>query len=113
MSKVYIVQEPMRKNRTTGEFEAMMDLTPASAYGELVVLIKTNKLPLMSAPFINSLRMGLKDFCDDDFLLPVGAPAAIAFAGAVASDINRGRVNMLVWDKQTHQYIKIAGNIRG
>lgn len=110
---VYIVQEPMRRNFDTGEMEPMMDLTPASAYGELVVLIKSHKLPLMTAPFIASLRSGLKNFSDDDFLLPTGAPAAIAFAGAVAAEMNRGFVNLLVWDKQTHQYIKIGGNVRG
>jgi len=112
VSKVYIVQEPMRRNRDTGEMEPMMDLSPAAAYGELVVLIKTHKLPLMTAPFIGTLRAGLKDFCDDDYILPTGAPATIAMAGAVAADINRGRINLLVWDKQTHQYIKISGDLR-
>jgi hypothetical protein len=112
MSKVFIVQEPMRRNRNTGEMERMMDLTPAAAYGDLDVLIKSHQLPLMAAPFIQTLQSGLRNFGDDDYIVPVGSPAAIAFAGAVAAEMNRGQLNLLVWDKQTSQYIKVSGNVR-
>ncbi len=110
---VYIVQEPLRRNLQTGELERMMDLTPAAAYGKPVVLINNGKLPLMAAPLIQNLRQGLKDFNDDDFLLPVGSPAAMAFAGAVAAEMNRGQLNVLVWDKETRRYIEVSGNVRG
>ena len=41
---------------------------------------------------------------DDDYLLMVGDPAAIAAAGAVACMLNNGRMKLLKWDRQEMRY---------
>ncbi len=110
--KVFIVQEPLRRNSKNGELERLMDLSPAAVYGDLKTLIKSGKIPFQGDPLIYNLRRGLKDFSDDDFILPVGSPAAIAFAGAIAAEANRGQLNVLVWDREARSYIKVCGNIR-
>ena len=65
-----------------------------------------------TAPIIAQVRSRLKDYCDDDCLLGMGDPAAIAAAAAIASDANRGRFNILRWDKEKGIYVKVPFNVR-
>lgn len=107
MSKVFIVQELRRSDNTP-----MHDLTPARTYGDLEVLISTNNIGIAIQPIVAKLRTALKDFSDDDYLLAVGDPVAIGICTAIASEMNRGRVNILRWDRQTRQYVSIEANLR-
>jgi hypothetical protein len=59
------------------------------------------------APTVRRLKMILRNFRDDDYLLCMGDPAAIGLATAIASDYNHGRFKILKWDKQEHTYIPI------
>lgn len=112
--KVFITQEPTRRNRNTGEIEASIDLTPAAVYGELVVLLPPGNMPtLSSAPVTNKLIHALRNFCDDDYVLAVGNPDALMLVGAIAAKFNRGRYKSLVWDKRIRQYIASQKNING
>lgn len=111
MAKVYIVQEPLKRDRVTKELRPMMDFTPALVYGELEVLIQSSRPILTPAPLIHELKRKLKDFSDDDFLLAVGDTGLIAIASMVASKINHGRVNLLKWDRETRSYLKLAYEI--
>lgn len=137
MGKVYIVQELTRYHcpkcdgtysaRVEGGFKCSTcshvyesgiqkpttDLSSASVYGELEVLIKMNFIGIAVQPVIRALRSQLKDFSDDDYILPTGDPVAIGFATCIAAEANRGKVNMLRWDRQTRSYIKIPVDIRG
>lgn len=88
------------------------DLTPASVYGELEVLINRNNIGIAAQPVVAELRHRLRDYSDEDYILAVGDPVAIGLAISVASDANRGRVNVLKWDRQTRKYISLNANIR-
>lgn len=136
MSKVYVVQElrkfvcpecdhwRLEKNGNvytcescSHEFERAKtvpkhDLSPAAAYGELQVLINRNNIGIAAQPIVAQLRHDLRSYSDDDCILAVGDPVAIGLAISVAADSNRGRVNILRWDRQTGQYIQLAANIR-
>jgi hypothetical protein len=68
---------------------------------------------LASVPMIRFLREKLKDFSDDDYILPVGDPITIASVAAVASDINKGYFRMLKWDKRERKYMVIEINAWG
>lgn len=105
--KVYIVQEPM-KSDGKGGLRPMMDFTPALVYGDLEVLIESSRPLLTPAPLIHELKRKLKDFGSDDFLLAVGDPGLIAVATMVASKINHGRVNLLKWDRESRNYLKLS-----
>jgi len=103
---VYIPVVPMRRDKDSNDLIPVFALSPARTYGELKVLLPRPGMLLAPSPVINQLKRDLKDFCDDDFLLPVGDPAAIAAATMVAAQMNRGTVNILVWDRRVGQYVK-------
>lgn len=107
MAKVFIVQEPMRRDRETNEMVSMMDFRPAMEYGELVVCLQPGRVALSPAPMIRKLNDVLKDFSDDDYIIAAGDPSAIAAASAIASRNNRGKFHILKWDKQMAGYIKV------
>tara|TARA_Y100000296_G_C5064236_1_gene201484 strand:- start:218 stop:538 length:321 start_codon:yes stop_codon:yes gene_type:complete len=99
---VYVVQEVHGIN-----------VLSAATYGELQLLLPSGQITLSSGPTVNRLKKGLKNFSDEDFLLLIGDPAAIGIATAVASEMNRGIVPMLKWDRQEKQYYPITVNIHG
>lgn len=133
MSKVFVVQEFRRyhcpkcdgaysRRASGGQFgfvcnscqheyaEGVLktsDLSAASVYGDLEVLIKSNNIGISLQPLVNSLKSALKDFSDDDYILTVGDPVAIGLVSVIAARANRGRVTFLRWDRQTRAYIKI------
>jgi len=109
---VYVPQIPTRRNKQTGEFEATIDLTPASAYGEIVVLLPPGKVMLSPAPWVQKLKQKMKDFSDDDYIVSCGDPNAFSAATCVAHDNNRGRYKTLIWDGRQRRYIATQINIR-
>lgn len=110
--RVFIVQEPTQRGEGGG-FKRKFDLTPAAVYGELTVLLAGNQSPLTAAPIVHELRKKLARFSDDDYLLAVGAPTFIGWATALAADANRGRVKMLVWDREARQYLTVTAHLWG
>ena len=97
MGNVYVVQESPGKN-----FLGAMD------YGRLEVLLPADRQVTFSpGPALYEFRQRLDKFSDDDFLLLIGDPVAIALAFAVAAETNVGRVKVLKWDKQECRYYPI------
>lgn len=107
MNRVYIVQNPMRRDQVTGELVHMHDLTPARRYGDLEVLLPSGPVLLSTENAIHSLRQKLQTFDDTDHLLCLGDPVAIAACASVVSHINNGVVPLLVWDRRVREYISI------
>lgn len=136
MSKVYVVQElrkfvcpkcdhwKLQKHNEAYSCESCghsferaktvpkHDLTPAAVYGQLEVLINRNNIGIAAQPLVAELRHLLRDYTDEDYILAVGDPVAIGLAISVASEMNRGRVNILKWDRQTRKYISLNANTR-
>jgi hypothetical protein len=96
-----------------GDYRPVFDITPARAYGELKILIRSNTIGVSVQPLISILRQNLKDFNDDDYILAIGDPVAIGIVTAIATEFNRGCVKVLRWDRQTKQYIEMKINTRG
>lgn len=90
-----------------GVAKPVHDVTPAAVYGDVEVLINTNHVGISMRPLVAMFKNALKDFSDDDYILPTGDPVAIAVASIIAAKNNRGNVNFLRFDRQTRQYIKI------
>lgn len=99
---VFVVQESPGKN-----------ISGASSYGELEVLLPPGQVAFSPGPTVRILRHKLRNFSDEDFLIPIGDPAAISIAVALASSVNQGKFNLLKWDRQEHLYIPIKVNIHG
>jgi hypothetical protein len=94
---VYVVQEVAGRN-----------ILSAQEYGQLKLLLpEGSQIVLSSGPTVRKLKTKLKDFCDDDYLLLMGDPAAIGIACSIAADINRGRYKCLKWDKIEATYYPI------
>ena len=103
--RVFCVTEPITYKN--GIPEPAFDVSPALQFGEIVILTKHNHSMLASVPMIRHLREQLKDFNDEDYILPVGDPVTIAAVAAVAADINKGYFKILKWDKRSRAYMPI------
>jgi len=132
MSKVYIVQEqlkvqrgrdgePVRNGEGAPVVVPIYDFTPAAQYGELVTLLPTGDFLMGSVEWEGAvlpkyqqlLYEGLVHYSDEDYLLLVGAPWALAAASVIASNYNDGCVKWLVWDKRAQTYMVTSINDRG
>lgn len=87
-----------------------MDLSPATAYGELVFVLHEAQHPhrdpeavLVS---INEV-MEEESFTENDWLLLVGNPVLIALV-AVAATYYAPRLNLLQWDRGSGSYIPVT-----
>ena len=107
---VYVTQNPMRRN-TEQRLVHMFDLAPARHYGALEVLLPAGRMVDQGLAHVaTTLRERLADFTDDDYLLCLGDPVAIAMASAVVAQVNAGRVPLLVWDKLERRYTEVIAN---
>lgn len=101
----------MRRQKD-GSLAAAFDLTPAAEYGDIELLLDTGvKVGIAMQPIANQFKKKLRDFGDEDFILPVGDPAAMGVAIAVAAMQNQGRVKLLRWDRRQERYIKLQVEI--
>ena len=107
MDKVYVIQEPLKRNPRTGEMETFMDLTPAAAYGDIEIVLSRGSTVLSPGPMIHELKRKLSRFTKDDFLLLIGDTGAIAAASMVASNVTGGQVKILKWNRDTKSYISL------
>lgn len=112
MSKVWVTNEPYQRAESGG-MQAKFNLTPATAFGTLEVLVPAGTSLISSVPTVRLIREKLRDFSDDDYLLPVGDPAVMMIAGAIAAEVNHGRVKLLRWDRIQQQYIVIQIDTSG
>lgn len=111
-SRVFVVQEPQRRQRD-GSFAAAFDLSPAAAYGDIELLLDTGvQVGIAMQPLIVSFKHKLRGFTDDDYLLPVGDPAAMGIAIAIAANYNSGKVKLLRWDRKQESYIKLQVDLQ-
>lgn len=110
---VYVPQQVMYKN-TKDVWVPKYNLNAAELFGEVEVMLEHYNAAMAPQQMISLLRNRLKDFCDDDHILPMGDPVAIGAAIAIAADFNHGRVKILKWrGKNGHCYTELQMNIRG
>ena len=102
MSKVFVVSESGKHN-----------IAPALNYGEIVVVLPPNQSQVVfsSGPTVSRMKRVLESFSDDDYLLFIGDPTAIAIMATVSAAKNHGRYKCLKWDKQERRYLPIQVDI--
>jgi hypothetical protein len=64
-------------------------------------------------PTIRKLNQKLAGFCDDDYLLLAGDPAAIALAASIAARFNNSKFKMLKWDRLEEKYYPLEADLTG
>jgi len=110
--RVFVVQRPLRsiKDKKTGEVVdriPMFDTAPAQRYGEVHILLEPGDVALMPYRSLMRLNEKLRDFTDNDYILPIGDPVLIGAAVAVAALRNNGKVRMLRWDRRDRCYTEL------
>ena len=98
MPKVFVVSETGKHN-----------IAPALDYGEIQIVLPPSQSQVIfsSGPTVARIKRMMEDFSDDDYLLFIGDPTAIAILATVAASKNHGRYKCLKWDKQERRYIPI------
>jgi len=104
MSKVYIVQNRYTRDEITGLMRPRFNTLPVKEFGVPVEILDWRLSPLASAPTLGALRHALRNYSDEDYILPVGTPAFLVAAGAIAAQHNNGRVHVLHWDAVLKKY---------
>lgn len=105
MAYVYAVHNPMRFDPESMELVPRYDLTPASQWGELRYILGPRTNLNRPAEVIAKMDLILESFRNEDFLLPIGNPALIGWAVAIAAAHNSGNVQLLVWSGRDQAYI--------
>jgi len=111
MSKVYAPQVPSKYDPATKLWVPSINLEPANAFGEIVVMLPPNANRLHINPLIIALREQMKDFTKDDYIIAVGDPSLIAAASCIAVRKTSGLLRILKWDRQTSSYIPVEANV--
>lgn len=91
---VYVTQEP----------PPGLSILAAKQFGELKILCPPRVSMFDTQELAENLTHKLADFCDEDYLLPMGDPAVIGMATAIAFNSNSGYVKFLKWDRLEKQY---------
>lgn len=111
---VYIVQEPRRVERegkAVKSVKPVFNYDPARAYGDLEYLIHGGNARFSPRHTVDELKRGLKDFTEDDYILPTGDPGIIGVAIALAARMTGGRVKVLRWMREDRNYLEMEYNL--
>jgi len=93
-SRVFVVQDDGQKN-----------LLPALKFGSIEPLITGRDQQLYNtAPLVAELKIKLASFTENDYLMLVGDPAAIAICAMIAAQKTSGKLKLLKWDRQERTY---------
>jgi len=111
MSRVFVVQEQYRYDRTIGQLVMRHDLSAAKKFGKLCFLLNDRNTNDRPETVVRKLCTMLQDYSDEDYLLLIGNPAFIAWAATIASICNEGRLKMLVWSGEQHDYKVVESRV--
>lgn len=109
--KVFVPQEPHRYDPVVGSSVPLHNISPAAAYGEIVVCLPPNISFHYIGPVIEALRKNMQSIQPGDYLLAIGSPRVIAISAALASKLTGGDFKFLEWDKRLGSYV--ATEIKG
>jgi hypothetical protein len=112
MSSFSKTKEPGKPTVFLVQENPYINVLGAAEYGDIVVLFDSGQQIMFSPqPAIRKLKRKLKDFDDGDYLLMMGDPAAMGIACCIAAEMNRGRFNILKWDKKQQRYYPVTINL--
>lgn len=111
MPKVYAPQVPSKYDAATKLWVPSINLDPAKAFGDLVVMLPPNANRLHINPLVVALREQMKDFSAEDHVIAVGDPSLIAAAACIAAKKTGGLLRVLKWDRQSSSYLSVEANV--
>ena len=107
-SKVYLIQEIPG----TSKGEPKYNILGAQKYGKIITMLpEFSQMILSPGPLIIKLRMLLKDYTENDYLLLSGDPAIIGVVCSIVAATTNGKYKLLKWDRQEKTYYPIEINL--
>lgn len=103
MSRVFMANIPT-KMAPGGDIVNQMDLSPVDKYGEMISLLPGGDAMLSPQPWVTTLHNRLRNFSNDDYILPVGDTVGIGMVMAIAASHNNGKVKVLRWNRKHYDY---------
>jgi hypothetical protein len=61
-------------------------------------------MTLIPALLLQELREGMKEYCDNDYVMMIGNPTVMVLSALIAAERNEGRVNILYWRREQRRY---------
>ncbi len=110
-SRVFVIQQVMRKDIKDGTLVPRYDINAAKEFGSIEHLLGPSARPFQPETVLGDLHEKLEDFNDSDYLLAIGNPCLIGFATAIAARNNRGRVKLLQWSGKDLRYLKVQATL--
>ena len=110
MSRVFLTQQTMKKDRQTGLLSPKFDLSPAEEWGDIECLLTPNAKPFDPPLVLPELHEQLRVVEDDDTLLPTGSPAFMCWTGGIFPLYRQGDISILQWNRRDG-YTEITANI--
>lgn len=107
MGNVYVVQNHLRYDPEQGELVPRHNISPAERFGKLKFILTPRANTQRPEEVIAKMDLILAGYCDDDYLLPIGNPALIGWAMAIAAAHNEGRLRLLVWSGKDRDYTPV------
>ena len=113
MARVFVIQRQMKWDPKSEEFVLRYPTVErAEEFGELIYLLGPRVSPYRSEEVIDELHEKLADFDgDEDYLLLIGNPNLIWWAGAIAAQNGGGRVRTLQWSGREKRYVVVDATI--
>lgn len=102
------------KRGVDGSLAPVHDLSDLHKFGDLVEVFDR---PVAAGRQTEGMRQkvfgAMQGFCDDDHIVALGDPAAIAIVAMVGMTLNGGRVSLLRWDRQSRTYEQLKIDLEG
>lgn len=97
MSRVFIPQQPSKRDPLTGEMRRVLNIDPAAKFGKVEEILELEDFPL-SRESLGIVEVAMSRFTENDWLIPMGHPALIGICAALAIRATGGTLRMLIWD---------------
>lgn len=117
MPRVFIVNEPLKKNDQTGEYEQFLPMDSAANFGEVIELTPKGNPGSNPATWMGAIREGLQSWEDGDFIVLVGDQAMLAYAASVvgeyieyrdAEGLTAPTLRFLKWERRQGGYVPMT-----
>lgn len=105
---VWVTQVPNRRDAPTGAMVPSVNISPASAHGNIVIIMPPDASFFATTDLVSQLRDRLYDYDYQrgDVIVCLGDPVIISVTGAVMAERFR-RWALLRWDKLIQNYVRI------
>jgi len=105
---VFVTQIPSRRDKETGAFVPIYNITPAAEHGTIKILMPSGVNFYATADLVRQAKDSLKDYSfeNGDSIICIGDPTIIAVCIAVIAR-KSSKFSVLKWDRVVSRYVKI------